>query len=160
MTAEEVAEVLLRPLEMSDAARCANLEAQLFAQDNPWPAWAFEQELHNPDHHYVAADVEGRLVGYAGIALLGPPDDPENEIHTIGVDPNFQGRGIGRMLLNDLLAVADVHGGPVWLDVRVDNEAAQSLYRTAGFDVVGVRKRYYQPSGADAYVMKRETRGA
>ncbi|AEF42474.1 ribosomal protein S18-alanine N-acetyltransferase [Hoyosella subflava] len=148
--------VLLRPLAMGDTKRCANLERQLFARDNPWPAWAFEQELRSPDHHYVAADCDGQLVGYAGIALLGPADDPENEIHTIGVDPKYQRRGIGRMLLDDLLAVADLHGGPVWLDVRTDNEAAQELYRGVGFDVVGLRKRYYQPSGADAYVMKRE----
>ncbi|MCW4352512.1 ribosomal protein S18-alanine N-acetyltransferase [Hoyosella sp. YIM 151337] len=148
----------MRPLAQRDAKRCARLEQILFARDNPWPAWAFEQELRSPDHHYVAAEIDDALVGYAGIALLGPADQPENEIHTIGVDPRYQGQGIGRMLLDDLLTVADVHGGPVWLDVRVDNEAAQSLYKKAGFNVVGVRKKYYQPSGADAYVMKREAR--
>jgi ribosomal-protein-alanine N-acetyltransferase len=146
----------LRPLETSDAKRCAELERILFPGDNPWPASAFVSEVRSANHHYVAAEVGGLLVGYAGLALLGGPDDPENEVHTIGVDPQFQGRGIGRMLLLDLLKVADVHGGPVWLDVRTDNEAAQALYRSEGFTVQGVRRRYYTPSGADAFVMKRE----
>lgn len=147
---------LLRPLEVADAKRCAELERLLFPGDNPWPASAFVSEVRGSYNHYVAAEIGGVLVGYAGLALLGGPTDPENEVHTIGVDPGFQGRGVGRLLLADLLKVADLHGGPVWLDVRTDNEVAQALYRSVGFEVVGVRKRYYEPSGADAYVMKRE----
>ncbi|GGC65054.1 ribosomal protein S18-alanine N-acetyltransferase [Hoyosella rhizosphaerae] len=148
--------VQLRPLVAADANACARLERLLFSRDNPWPAWAFVQELKNGANHYVAAELQGKLVGYAGIALLGSASDPENEVHTIGVAPEHQGKGIGRLLLDDLLAVADVHGGPVFLDVRTDNEAAQGLYSSVGFVIVGLRKRYYEPSGADAFVMKRE----
>ncbi|WP_278314549.1 ribosomal protein S18-alanine N-acetyltransferase [Lolliginicoccus levis] len=146
----------LRPLAPADAPACARLEKLLFAYDNPWPAWAFAQELRDRNNHYVAADLGGELVGYAGIALLGASRDPENEVHTIAVAPEHQGKGIGRLLLADILAVADLHGGPTFLDVRTDNAAAQGLYRSVGFEVIGLRKRYYQPSGADAFVMKRE----
>ena len=41
-------------------------------------------------------------------------------------------------------------------DDRVDNEAAINLYKSVGFATVGVRKRYYKVSGADAYTMKRD----
>ena len=78
-------------------------------------------------------------------------------MHTIGVDPARQGRGIGRALLRDLLAVAD-GPRPVFLEVRTDNEAAIALYEAEGFSRIGVRKRYYQPSGADAYTMRRDRR--
>jgi ribosomal-protein-alanine N-acetyltransferase len=44
----------------------------------------------------------------------------------------------------------------VLLEVRADNEVAQGLYRRRGFAEVGRRRRYYQPSGTDAVVMKRE----
>jgi ribosomal-protein-alanine N-acetyltransferase len=44
----------------------------------------------------------------------------------------------------------------VLLEVRADNEHAQGLYRRRGFTEVGRRRGYYQPSGADAVVMKRE----
>ena len=41
------------------------------------------------------------------------------------------------------------------LEVRTDNEAAIGLYESEGFVRLGVRRRYYQPSGADAYTMAR-----
>jgi [ribosomal protein S18]-alanine N-acetyltransferase len=44
----------------------------------------------------------------------------------------------------------------VLLEVRADNEVAQGLYRRRGFTEIGRRPRYYQPSGTDAVVMKRE----
>jgi len=102
-----------------------------------------------------AREGDDAVLGYAGIARLGRASDPENEVHTIGVDPAQQRHGIGRLLLDELLRVADTHGGDTWLEVRTDNEAAQALYRRAGFVVVGTRPRYYQPSGADAYSMRR-----
>ena len=94
------------------------------------------------------------MVGYAGISRLGRIAPFEYEVHTIGVDPAYQGRGIGRRLLDDLLDFAD--GGVVFLEVRTDNEAALGLYRSVGFDQIGLRKRYYRVSGADAYTMRRE----
>jgi [ribosomal protein S18]-alanine N-acetyltransferase len=76
-------------------------------------------------------------------------------VHTIGVDPAPQGRGIGRALLRDLLAVADAAHAAVFLEVRTDNEPAHALYASEGFAVVGLRRRYYAPSGADAHTMRR-----
>ena len=80
------------------------------------------------------------------------------EIHTIGVDPAYQRRGIGRELLRGLLAVADAAAATVFLEVRTDNDAAIALYVAEGFATVGLRRRYYRPSGADAYTMRREPR--
>ncbi len=97
------------------------------------------------------------LVGYAGLGVRRRRRrSAEAEIHTIGVDPAHQRRGIGRALLRGLLAVADAAGATVFLEVRTDNEAARALYEAEGFTVVGLRRRYYRPSGADAYTMRRE----
>ncbi|RRR44372.1 tRNA (adenosine(37)-N6)-threonylcarbamoyltransferase complex dimerization subunit type 1 TsaB [Mycolicibacter terrae] len=147
--------VTLGPLVESDAARCAELEAQLFGGDDPWPAAAFRRAIGARDHHYVAARIGDTLVGYGGIARLGRTPPFEFEVHTIGVAPAHQGRGIGRQLLADLLAYAD--GGVVHLEVRTDNAAAIGLYRDVGFVETAVRKRYYR-NGADAYMMRREAR--
>ncbi|MDF0531777.1 ribosomal protein S18-alanine N-acetyltransferase [Tsukamurella sp. 8F] len=145
----------LTPLAEADADRCAELERILFAGDGPWPAKAFVSELAQPHVRFFAARDEGRLVGYAGIGLLGTRIAPESEIHTIGVDPAYQGDGVGRALLGALLAEADAHGGAVFLEVRTDNDRAIELYERAGFERVGLRRRYYRPSGADAYTMRR-----
>jgi [ribosomal protein S18]-alanine N-acetyltransferase len=140
-----------------DAARCAELEAQLFDGDDPWPAAAFLRELAAQHIHYVAARADDKLVGYAGIARLGRKPPYEYEIHTIGVDPAYQGHGIGREMLTRLLAVAG--DDAIYLEVRTDNVAAIAMYESAGFVNVGLRKRYYRVSGADAYTMQRPARG-
>lgn len=144
------------PLKRGDAARCAELEAQLFEGDDPWPERAFLAELAAKHNRYVGARVDDELVGYAGIARLGRAKPYEYEVHTIGVDPAYQGRGIGRQLLHRLFEFAD--GATIFLEVRTDNAPAIALYESEGFGRVGVRKRYYRVSGADAYTMKREKR--
>jgi ribosomal-protein-alanine N-acetyltransferase len=146
--------VTIGALRREDAERCAELEAQLFDGDDPWPAVAFHRELASKHNHYVGARSGDLLVGYGGIARLGRKPPFEYEVHTIGVDPAYQGRGIGRRLLDTLLEFAD--GGVVYLEVRTDNEAAIALYRSVGFEQVGLRRRYYRISGADAYTMRRD----
>ena len=142
-------------LRLADAERCAELEKLLFPGDDPWSARAFREELR-AGHHYLAARDGDRLVGYAGLAFVAGPPLAEAEIHTIGVDPAYQRRGIGRELLRGLLAVADAERATVFFEVRTDNDAARRLYEDEGFTVVGLRKRYYRPSGADAHTMRRE----
>jgi [ribosomal protein S18]-alanine N-acetyltransferase len=146
--------VMLGPLTRADAARCAELESQLFDGDDPWPARAFLAELEAKHNHYVAARANDKLVGYGGIARLGRKRPYEYEIHTVGVDAAYQAQGIGRQLLTELLEYAN--GGTVFLEVRTDNEPAIALYESAGFVRVGLRRRYYRASGADAYTMRRD----
>jgi ribosomal-protein-alanine N-acetyltransferase len=142
------------PLTPADAARCAELEAQLFQGDDPWPARAFLAELGAKHIRYIAARADDKLVGYAGISQLGRKRPYEYEIHTIGVDPAYQGQGIGRRMMTELLSHAT--GGTVFLEVRTDNVAAIALYESLGFVNVGLRRRYYRASGADAYTMRRD----
>jgi len=72
------------------------------------------------------------------------------------VTADLQGEGIGSQLLDALLAEADKRSPVVLLDVKADNAAAQHLYRKRGFVEIGRRRGYYQPSGADAVIMKRK----
>ncbi|HEV7849847.1 MAG TPA: ribosomal protein S18-alanine N-acetyltransferase [Mycobacterium sp.] len=149
--------VVYGELGPGDAARCAELEAQLFEGDDPWPAAAFLRELAAQHIHYVAARADDKLVGYAGIARLGRKPPYEYEIHTIGVDPAYQGQGVGRQMLDRMLEFAG--DDTVYLEVRTDNTAAIAMYQSAGFVNVGLRKRYYRVSGADAYTMQRPAHG-
>lgn len=146
--------VVYDELNRRDAARCAELEAMLFGGDDPWPEAAFVRELSARHNRYVAARADGTLVGYAGIARLGRTPPFEYEIHTIGVDPAYQGRGIGRAMMDRLLS--GVGSDAVFLEVRTDNEPALALYQSLGFVTIGLRKRYYRASGADAYTMRRD----
>jgi ribosomal-protein-alanine N-acetyltransferase len=125
------------------------LERQLFAPE-PWTAHHFWSELgQTATRHYLVALDGERVVGYAG--LCDYPD--ELFVQTIGVDPAYQGRGVGAQLLDALLEEAARRGRkPVLLEVRADNAPAQRLYERRGFTKTGVRRGYY-PGGVDALVM-------
>jgi ribosomal-protein-alanine N-acetyltransferase len=142
--------VTLAPLQHADVPRCHEIELELFPGEDPWSENAFHSELDN-GHYYVGAYADNELIGYAGLAA----SEFEASVHTIAVAGHWQGRGVGKKLLRDLLARVDEIGVPVYLEVRTDNEPAIALYLAHGFEHLGLRRRYYQPSGADAYTMGR-----
>jgi ribosomal-protein-alanine N-acetyltransferase len=150
--------VRLRPMTTADLAVILRLEEDLFAPDT-WTAAMYREELAQPDtRHYLVAEDEPpaggqtSVVGYGGLIAY----DDEAHIATLGVAVDRQGEGLGALLLDALLDEADRRSPVVLLEVRADNEVAQGLYRRRGFTEVGRRPRYYQPSGTDAVVMKRE----
>ncbi|MEU6640951.1 ribosomal protein S18-alanine N-acetyltransferase [Saccharomonospora sp. NPDC046836] len=150
----------LEPLRRGNIRHCVEIEQDLFSGDSPWTSRAFHAELDAGGHYLVALTDDDELVGYAGLAIAGRPGDFETSVHTIGVQAGHQGQGIGTALLQALLARADELRAPVFLEVRTDNHNAIRLYERHGFSRIGLRKGYYQPSGADAYTMMRPTRQA
>jgi ribosomal-protein-alanine N-acetyltransferase len=110
----------------------------------------FWNELAQRRHYRVATD-GGDLLGYAGLHVV---DREESWVQNIAVKRTAQKRGIGRRLLETLLAQAGER--KVLLEVAADNAPAQKMYGSYGFEVVGVRRGYYQPSNTDALVMMRD----
>jgi ribosomal-protein-alanine N-acetyltransferase len=90
------------------------------------------------------------VVGYAGMwNMVG-----EMHIATIASHPQMRGRGIGELLLIELLRESQRQGAMnVTLEVRVSNIAAQKLYLKYGFEEVGQRKAYYHDNREDAFIM-------
>jgi ribosomal-protein-alanine N-acetyltransferase len=143
----------VRPMRWWDIEAILTLEQQLFA-DDAWSAGLFWSELAQHDSRvYLIADDDG-VLGYAGLATFGS----EGYVQTIGVARERWGQGLGTVLLGSLLAEAERRGATtIVLEVRAENDRAQRLYERFGFTTVGLRKGYYQPSGADARVMIRES---
>ncbi len=132
-------------------AQLLPIEEDLFGAEK-WSAGMFWNELSS-GHYYLVAEDEDRILGYGGLAVNGD----EAWIQNIAVVRDAQRRGIGRTILEALLAEAarrKVHA--VLLEVAVDNAPAQKLYATYGFEPIGVRRGYYQPSNTDALVMRRD----
>ncbi len=139
----------VRPLVLADLDAVAAAEPVLFGSQ-AWSRGVYEEEIARLDRRYVAVDVDGELAGYAGVAL-----EPEWTVMTVGVLPQARRRGIGQALLDALIAAAgDAGGHELFLEVKARDGAAQQLYRNAGFHPVGLRRKYYQPEGADAVVMR------
>jgi [ribosomal protein S18]-alanine N-acetyltransferase len=141
----------LRRMRWWDVEAVALLERELFAHD----AWSVEQfwnELaHVPQSRWYAVhEDEHGIDGYAGLSAV----PPEADVQTIAVATRSQGSGVGRQLLDGLIAEARRRGcAQVFLEVRVDNEPAIALYERRGFTREARRSDYYGP-GLDALVMR------
>lgn len=155
-----------------DIDAVVRLEWELFSDDT-WSERIFWSELAQVDSRYYIVAVEtqgtaaaagepaagavtdpcGPVVGYAGVAVYAD----EAHVLTLGVRGDRQRRGVGALLLRDLLAHTKARNARrVLLEVRAGNVPAERLYARHGFTPIGIRKRYYQPSGADAVVMVRD----
>ena len=147
-----MSDVTLRELEWTDLTTLAALEQELFA-DDAWSEQTWWAELAGrPRRDYVVAIADGAVAGYAGLDVSGDVAD----VMTVATVPTQQRKGIGRLLLDDLVRRAMGHGcEALLLEVRADNEAARNLYERNGFEVISVRRRYYQPGDVDALVMRR-----
>ena len=124
------------------------IEEDLFGAEK-WSAAMFWNELAQR-HFYLVAEENEKVLGYAGLAVV---DQEESWVQNIAVDRRAQRGGLGRQLLEALLAQAGKR--KVLLEVAVDNAPAQRLYAAYDFEPVGLRRGYYQPSNTDAVVMMR-----
>lgn len=138
-----------------DLAVCsiAQLEGELFGR-GAWNENMVREELDAPARTYlldVFGETEQTVVrGYAGFWY----DGEDAELMTIGVGKAHQRQGIAAALLQALIDEAKRQGASrMLLEVRVDNDPALALYHRFGFERIGLRKRYYQPEGIDAYTM-------
>lgn len=140
-------------MRLSDIPRVMAIEALVFPV--PWKASAYEYEIgQNRLARYKVLTVQvgdrrEQVIGYAGLWKLSD----EAHISTIAVHPNWQGNGLGELLLLDLLIVAyTLRVGLITLEVRKSNVKAQALYEKYHFEIVGQRPRYYQGK-EDALIM-------
>ncbi len=140
--------VVVAPLRARDLDAVLRIERAVFPE--PWSLRLFREELvQRRSRAYRAAWVGRRLVGFAGLMFV----DDEAHVNNIAVDPGWQGRGLGSVLVADLTRVALARGARhLTLEVRVGNAAALALYEQFGLAPVGVRPQYY-PGGEDALIM-------
>jgi [ribosomal protein S18]-alanine N-acetyltransferase len=127
----------IRPMHEEDLPRVMALENRVYPF--PWTLGIFQDCLRVGYCCWVLT-LDERIVGYGVMSVV----IDESHILNICIDPDWQCRGLGRKLLMRLLKVARQHGADtVFLEVRVSNRAAQSLYRKSGFVEVGQRRNYY-----------------
>ena len=141
---------LIQPLRVEDLPAVLDIERQCYP--HPWSEEQFRQELNNPVARIDLLWLDGHLAGYTCSWLVLD----ELQIHNVATSPHFQRRGVAGCLLSDLFERCRALGMTrAWLEVRVGNAAAISLYRQQGFVADGVRPRYYR-DGEDALLMYRE----
>lgn len=143
---------IIEPATWRDLNALRHLEQVCFPLD-VWPLWDLIGVLTLPNVVRLKAAADGRMVGF--IAGDIRPADQMAWIATIGVLPEYRGRGIAKALLKaceDQLEVPRVR-----LNVRVSNEPAIHLYYETNYYQVGTWPHYYQ-DGEDAMIMEKQLR--
>lgn len=138
----------------ADLPQVLEIDQQSFSM--PWPLSAYYYELReNPNSLLWVAETETaamdcKVVGMIVVWLVVD----EAHIATLAVNPHYRQRGIARDLLTWALKAIVQKGFCIaTLEVRAGNIAAQNLYRTFGFQIVGCRPRYYRDNNEDALIM-------
>ncbi len=144
-------------MTVDDIPAVMSIERRVFPA--MWTSGIYRREITaNPwSHYYVLRSTQPSLpliLAYGGVWQV----DRSAHIPTIATHPDFQGRGLGGYLLLHLLLKGEALGcTEATLEVRASNYPAQRLYLRYGFEVVGIRPRYYHNNGEDALIMTRPT---
>jgi len=145
--------VRLRPMTMADLPTVLAIERESFTR--PWSEASFRREMTLAWSSLEVAWEEGaahdRIVGYVCRWTVA------DEVHlmNVAVHPGARRRGVGRRLVEHVLAeAARVGVRAVLLEVRSGNAGARRLYGRVGFRQIGLRRGYYGP-GQDALVLQR-----
>lgn len=150
---ESLGAIAFREMALRDVEGVHLLETQLFPAD-AWPIDMFLHEILHKTRGYIVAETfengEPIIVGYAGVMSVAETAD----VQTIAVRPTFEGKGIGRAMLEYLHREAAARGAEtILLEVRADNPRAQDLYTRNGYTHIHTRRSYYN-DGVDALIMQ------
>lgn len=143
-----VMEIAVRELQEGDIEELSRVEAESFSM--PWSSEAFRELLTRPYCTYLVALADGQVAGCCGYT----ESFREANIDNVVVDPALRGRGIGGILLRELIGRGREAGIEAFtLEVRVSNTTAVHLYEKFGFKSEGIRPNFYEKPTEDANIM-------
>ena len=126
----------------------AELERLCFS--TPWTEQGLREELDNRTAHFLVAQSGDEVVGYIGMFVVCE----SCYVSDIAVFPQYRRQGAASALITRAASdAAELGAESISLEVRPSNEAAVALYRSLGFDDVGLRKHFYREPDEDALIM-------
>jgi [ribosomal protein S18]-alanine N-acetyltransferase len=143
--------IVVAPAVEGDLPEVSAMERACYS--DPWAPSAFVGLHDNPAVHFAVARTEARgaVAGYVVAWFVAD----EGELANLAVTPGARRRGIGRALLDSVLADATTRGvRSLYLEVRESNAAARKLYASRDFVEIGRRKGYYRSPQEDALILR------
>jgi [ribosomal protein S18]-alanine N-acetyltransferase len=146
--------ISVRPISIESIDRILALDRLCFG--GLWSENSYHRELTNDNSHFLGVTVDNSLglttIGFGCFwAILD-----EAHITLLGIHPDYQGQGLGQLLLRSMLDRArEIEMARATLEVRASNQGAIHIYEKFGFETVGRRKKYYQDNGEDGIIMWR-----
>lgn len=126
-----------RPMLLVDVEAVVAIECEIYPF--PWSYGNFRDSLY-AGHSVWVCEFGGTVIGYSVMMEVA------DEVHllNLGIARDWQGKGLGRRLLDHLIGLArGYHAATLLLEVRPSNIAARRLYASSGFREIAVRKKYY-----------------
>ena len=109
-------------------------------KNEPYITWSERQFVESYDNVYVLLSGNNEIVGFT-VILENPPDA---EIQNLFICNELRGRGVGKILLKQAIQMMSAEVENLYLEVSEDNNIAIALYKSLGFEEIGVRKNYYR----------------
>jgi ribosomal-protein-alanine N-acetyltransferase len=124
-------------MQMEDLDAIMAIEPTIYS--HPWTRGNFSDSLKSGHHAWVLEE-DGKVIGYALTMMVLD----EAHLLNLSVAKSHQKQGLGRYLLSHMIAVARHHNAlNMFLEVRVSNKTAISLYENMGFCEMAIRRGYY-----------------
>ena len=140
--------MLVRRMTIEDIQAVVEIEKKCFS--SPWSEKSFQDSISREDTIFLVCE-EGSITGYIGMYI----SFDEASITNVAVSPEFRKKGYGEQLVAEAkLAAKESNAESIFLEVRVSNEPAISLYKKMGFEELGIRKKFYEHPVEDAIIMK------
>ena len=142
-------EAQFRPMQTADLDAIMAIEPKIYPY--PWSRGTFSDSL-NAGYSCWVFEEGANVIGYAVLMLVLD----EAHLLNLSIASTYQGQGMGRALLEQMMQIARGHGAlNMFLEVRPSNKVAISLYENIGFNEMAVRRGYYPANGGreDAILM-------
>lgn len=143
----------LRPMRIADLEVVMTIDRLSFPTPSKESLFQYEiRENRLARYQVLGTMVDGQeeIIGFAGYWMIADGA----HVSTIAVTPPHRGRGLGELLLLNILLMANEHAAQMaTLEVRQSNLVAQALYQKYGFELVGQRRGYYRDTNEDALLM-------
>ena len=138
--------MIVRPFEQGDIASLGVIAEKAFGA--AWTREMLETDIANEQAHYLCAVTDdGKIAGYIGYWQVLD----EGHVMTVAVDEDCRRQGIGEAVVREMIRTGYERGILYWtLEVRVGNTRAVRLYEKCGFELAGIRPRYYSDPVEDA----------
>jgi phosphinothricin acetyltransferase len=147
-TTTAVAPITVRDMLAADAEAVlaiyqAGLDTGQASFETAAPSWPAFDSARLPAHRHVAVDATGRIVGWIAVSPVSARPVYAGVVeHSVYIHPAARGMGVGRLLLDTLIASTEAAG--IWTiqsGIFPDNSASLALHHRAGFRTIGTRER-------------------
>ena len=138
-----------RPMQLTDLDHIMAIENVVYT--HPWSRGNFTDSL-NAGYSCWVLEEDADIIGYAVLMLA----IDEAHLLNISIAKERQNQGYGRILLQKMMEIARTYGAAhMFLEVRVSNRSAITLYEKVGFNEMAIRRKYYPGDHGreDAYLM-------